>query len=203
MQSPQWADVSRETMEQLTRYAELLVKWNQKINLVAPGTIDELWTRHIWDSYQLATAIPEAIERMADIGSGGGLPGLILAIARPELSVTLIERDQRKCAFLTQAALSLGLRQVRVINKDIAQIAETFDLVTARALAALDELFRLALPLLGKDAFCLFPKGANFATEIEEAKKGWDFTHAILPSKTHDSACIISVSKLKPRLSGM
>jgi len=191
-------NVSRETMEKLEQYAQLLTKWNRTINLVAPSTIDELWARHIWDSYQLLDLIPEEAD-LADIGSGGGLPGLILAIARPAMPITLIERDQRKCAFLTQAALTLDLRAASVRNDDIKDIKSTHSVVTARALASLDVLCELSYPLLLNDAICLFPKGENFATEVEEAKKRWDFTHATIPSKTHGAACIISLSKLKPR----
>jgi len=196
---PDWANVSRETLTQLEAYAALLVKWNKTINLVSPSTIADLWERHIWDSYQLVDLIPDdAI--LADIGSGGGLPGLIIAIAKPQTSITLIERDQRKCAFLTQAALSFDLKHVTVTNQDIKNITSRHSLVTGRALASLDVLCELSYPLLLKDAICLFPKGENFASEIEEANKTWDFTHTIIPSKTHDSACIISVSKLKPRV---
>jgi 16S rRNA (guanine527-N7)-methyltransferase len=193
-------DVSRETMDRLEAYAELLKKWNKTINLVSPATLNELWDRHIWDSWQLLELIPDGVGDLADIGSGAGLPGLIIAIGRPEIAVTLIERDQRKCAFLTQAALSLGLRNATVVNSDIKNLESQYSLVTARALAGLDVLCELAYPILLKDAFCLFPKGENFASEIEAAKKTWDFTHTIIPSKTHDSACIISVSKLKPRV---
>lgn len=196
--TPEWANVSRETFSTLDAYGQLLTKWNQKINLVSPSTITDLWTRHIWDSYQLVEHIPDGAD-IADIGSGGGLPGLIIAIAKPNTHITLIERDERKCAFLTQAALSLGLRNVTVRNEDIKNIKSTHSVVMGRALASLDALCELSYPLLLKDAICLFPKGENFASEIEEAKNRWDFTHTLIPSKTHDSACIISLSKLKPR----
>lgn len=195
---PAWANVSRETLGQLEAYTQLLTKWNKTINLVAPSTLDELWTRHIWDSYQLLELIPEGAD-IADIGSGGGLPGLVTAIARPDCPITLIERDQRKAAFLKQVVMSLGLSHASVVNDDIKNIQSRHSLVMARALAALDALCELSYPLLLKDGICLFPKGENFATEIEEAQKTWDFTHAIQASKTHDSACIISITKLKPR----
>lgn len=197
MQPPSWASVSRETWSQLAAYAELLGKWNRKINLVSPQTIDALWSRHIWDSYQLLDLIPPNTPALADIGSGGGLPGLILAIGRPRMAVTLIERDQRKCAFLTHAALSLGLRHVTVANKDIREMTQPYPVITARALASLDVLCELVAPLLLKDTICLFPKGESFAKEVEEAKTRWAFTHTVTPSKTHDAACIVSVSELK------
>ncbi len=193
-------NVSRETFSKLEQYAELLTKWNKKINLVSPKTLGELWDRHILDSYQLVEIIPPETPTMADLGSGGGLPGLVIAIARPTMEITLVERDERKCAFLTQAAITLGLPKVRVSNQSIETIQTRYHLVSARALASLDELLALAAPILWEDAFCLFPKGENFAIEIEEAKKRWDFTYQAIPSKTHDSAYIISISKLKPRI---
>ena len=193
-------NVSRETFSRLGAYGDLLIKWNKTINLVSPKTLDELWERHLLDSLQLVDLIPDTIRELADIGSGGGLPGLVIAIARPEMQVTLIERDSRKCAFLTQAAIILGLSNVKVLNQPIENIKSRHHLVTARALAALDELLALAAPILWEDAICLFPKGENFASEIEDAQKKWDFTYTAIPSKTHDSAYIISISKLKSRL---
>lgn len=194
---PAWAHVSRETLGQLQQYADLLAKWNRTINLVAPSTIEQLWQRHIWDSYQIIDSIPPQAS-VRDLGSGGGLPGLVIAVARPDCPITLIERDQRKAAFLKHVALALNLRHVIVENSDIGAVAGGAQVITARALAALEVLCELAYPMLLKDAICLFPKGENFATEIETAKKKWDFTHTRIASKTHDSACIISISKLKP-----
>lgn len=198
---PSWANVSRETLTKLQAYAQLLTKWNKTINLISPATLGELWERHIWDSYQLVELIPPNAS-LADIGSGGGLPGLVLAIARPDCRITLIERDQRKSAFLTQAAISLELANISVKNEDINAISSRHEVVTARALAPLDVLCELSHPLLLKDAICLFPKGENFASELNDAKKNWDFTHTVIPSKTHDAASIISLSKLKPRSEG-
>lgn len=199
MVAPDWANVSRETLGQLTEYAALLQKWNPKINLVSPATLDELWDRHIWDSYQLAAMVPDHVARLADIGSGAGLPGIILAIAKPALPIALIERDTRKAAFLRQAVLELQLSNVAVLNQDINAVEQQFDIITARALASLDLLCELSLPILGKDGICLFPKGENFAIEIEEAKKRWEFTHHLNASKTSTKACIVSLTELKPR----
>ena len=201
MHSPDWANVSRETQDRLTAYVALLLKWNKAINLIGPATEEDIWQRHIWDSYQLISLLPPG--PLADIGSGAGLPGLVIAIAEPERPVTLIERDQRKCAFLTQAALSLGLSHVTVVNRDIREIGDRFAVVTARALASLDALCELSHPLLLKDGICFFPKGRDFAREVEEATTRWAFESTQVPSKTHDSACIISISKLNPRREGV
>lgn len=197
MTPPNWANVSRETMPRIEAYVSLLLKWNQKINLIGPATEADIWARHIWDSYQVIAHLPPG--DLADIGSGAGLPGLIIAIAQPERKVTLIERDERKCAFLTQAALTLGLANVTVLNRDIRDVDGRFAVVTARALASLDALCELSLPLLLKDGICLFPKGRDFAREIEEATTRWAFQHTLIPSKTQDSASMISISELTPR----
>ncbi len=194
--------VSRETLHQLEAYAALLCKWNQRINLIGRTTESELWDRHIWDSYQLLELLPATVSTLADFGSGGGLPGLVLAIARPGLVVTLVERDQRKAAFLTQTVMTLALPNVSVRATPIETIDQRYDVITARALASLTELCSLSYPRLLATGFCLFPKGANFATELAEAKTMWDFAHHEIPSKTHDVAQIISLSQLTPRQAG-
>jgi 16S rRNA (guanine527-N7)-methyltransferase len=192
---PSWANVSRETFLKLEQYAALLEKWNGKINLVSRETIPDLWHRHIWDCVQLADLIPPATTRMIDLGSGAGLPGIILAIVAP-IDVTLVERDQRKCAFLLEAKRELDLKNTTICNDDAARISQTYPLVTARALASLDLLCQLAHPLMEAGAICLFPKGENFAMEVAEAEKNWSFAYQTIPSKTNNHASIISLSTL-------
>ena len=189
-------NVSRETIQKLEAYAEILKKWNEKINLVSRETISDLWNRHILDCLQLAELVPPTATTMIDLGSGAGLPGLILAIALP-MHVTLVERDQRKCAFLLEASRTLGLTNVTVRNTGIKTIARTYPLVTARALASLTELCGLAHSLLGKTSICLFPKGENFANEIAEAKNEWSFAYQAIPSKTNGRSVILSLSQLE------
>lgn len=197
--SPDWVgDVPRETMDKLASYAALLLKWNATINLVGKTTEADLWTRHIWDSYQLVPMVPRGTSTLVDLGCGAGLPGVVLAIACPTLSVTLVERDQRKCTFLREAVRALTLTNVRVLAQDAKTLDQPFDLITSRALASLDVLFEFAAPIMGKDSICLFPKGENFATEIEDARKHWTFKEQVIPSKTNDNAGIVSVSELKP-----
>ena len=196
---PAWANVSRETFSKLEQYAALLEKWNGKINLVSRETIADLWTRHIWDCFQLADLIPSTTTRMIDLGSGAGLPGIILAILLP-IDVTLVERDQRKCAFLLEAKRELNLQNVTVRNEDAARLQQIYPLVTARALASINVLCAFAHPLMEEDAICLFPKGENFATEVAEAEKTWSFEYETIPSKTNKKSSIISLSKLKTRL---
>ncbi len=192
-------NVSRETFLHLEQYAALLLKWNQKINLIGKTTENELWARHIEDSLQLLPLIPSSTKTLADFGSGAGLPGIIIAIARPDISVTLVEQDQRKSAFLIEAARALNLSNVTVMACDIHNVDVGFDIVCARALAPLSELCALAYPRLGKNAICLFPKGENFATELAEAGDKWQFKHHEIPSKTNEKSCIVSLSELSPK----
>lgn len=198
-QTPQWVgNVPRETIAKLTDYAALLLKWNATINLVGKTTEADLWSRHIWDSYQLVPIVPRGTISLVDLGCGAGLPGIILAIARSEIAVTLVERDQRKCTFLREAVRALGLTNVKILACDAKDITETFDVVTSRALAALDALFEFSHPMLGKDSICLFPKGENFARELADARKHWSFREQVIHSKTNGKAGIISVSELNP-----
>lgn len=196
--APEWAgDVPRETMDKLTAYAALLLKWNAAINLVGKTTESDLWRRHIWDSYQLVPFVPRETKTIADLGAGAGLPGIILAIAYPAATVSVVERDARKCSFMREAARSLCLDNLLILQQDAKNLTETYDLVTSRALAALDLLFELAAPIMGKGSICLFPKGENFAKEVADARKNWIFEHQVIHSKTNEKAGIVSVSELK------
>jgi 16S rRNA (guanine527-N7)-methyltransferase len=197
---PSWAqNVSRETFLKLEQYAALLLKWNPKINLIGNATENDIWQRHLADSLQLLPLIPEPTNAVADLGSGAGLPGLVLAMARPEIAVHLIEHDQRKAAFLREVSAQLALTNVVVHATDIAKITARFECITARALTALPQLFALAYPLLMPASFCIFPKGENYAMELIEAEKNWQFKSQLTPSKTHEKSCIISVSELSPK----
>ena len=197
---PPWAqNVSRETFLQLERYVALLLKWNPKLNLLGPATEADIWSRHIADSLQLLSFIPQSIARLADFGSGGGLPGLVIAMCRPEIQIHLVEQDQRKAAFLREASAQLQLKNTVIHAVDITTLHEKFELITARALASLEKLFALAYPLLAPNAFCLFPKGENYVNEISDAMKSWSFNHQLFNSKTNEKSSIISVTELSKR----
>lgn len=187
-------NVSRETQLLLEQYTALLLKWNAKINLI--GDEKNLWDRHIWDSYQLIDLIPAEAKTFIDLGSGAGLPGLIIAIAT-SLEVTLVERDERKAAFLREAVRALGLQRVTVLQKDAKNINGTYDVISARALTSLAELCELSAPLMGTNSICLFPKGETFATEIEAARAGWSFNLRPTQSRTEAKSVIVSISQLK------
>lgn len=164
-------DVSRETLDRLRTYADLLRRWQGTINLVGPKTLDDLWRRHMLDSAQLLPMAPGA-RSWIDLGSGAGFPGLVLAIlGAPE--VHLIESNARKCAFLREAARLSGV-VAKVHNARIEALEPwPTDAVVARALAPLGRLLELAVPFCETDSVCLFPKGLDVENELTEATKYW------------------------------
>jgi 16S rRNA (guanine527-N7)-methyltransferase len=188
-------DVSRETIDQLAALVETLVRWQKTINLVGRTTIPHVWGRHILDSAQLAPLIPAEAKSLADLGSGGGFPGLVLAALRPDLDMTLIEVDARKAAFLGEAARRMGLRKPPriVIGRIEAAPAAKADVVTARALAPLGQLLAWADRHRSDTAICLFHKGKGWQAELTEATKDWDITCQPLSSITDSDAVILRI----------
>lgn len=193
-------DVSRETLEKLQHFADLTAKWTRKINLVAPNTVPELWSRHIVDSAQLVPLAPRGWKDWVDIGSGGGFPGIVIAVfAENDQSVTLVESDVRKSTFLRTAIRELSLPAV-VWNERVESInTRGFDIISARALAPLDTLLGHAASLLAPNGTALFPKGQSFASELASARQNWDFEDEALPSITHPDARIIRLKRISPR----
>ena len=189
-------NVSRETFSPLAAYVALLLKWNSTINLIGPATENDVWTRHIDDSSQLVALVPSNATSLVDLGSGAGLPGMVIAMSRPDMQVTLVEQDQRKAAFLKEAKRMLGLANVTVEAIDIAKLQGKFDIITARALAPLTILLGMAQPLMKEGALCLFPKGANHTNELSEAAEKWQFEYTLKPSATNAVSSIITITKL-------
>lgn len=193
--------VSRETEIRLDRFADLLITWQTRINLIAPSTIPNLWTRHIADSLQLLTLV-EAPMLWVDVGSGGGFPGLIVACAlaeKPGAEIHLVESNQKKAAFLREAARVTGaparVHAVR-IEDFAAQFSGQPDVVSARAVAPLKELFSEAYPLLKTGAKGLFPKGQDVEAELTEASKYWRFEYDLVPSLTSPDSQIVVIRSL-------
>jgi 16S rRNA (guanine527-N7)-methyltransferase len=154
-----------EALERLRLYAELLARWQPRINLVGPETVADLWRRHMLDSAQLRPLLPAGCRRLVDLGSGAGFPGLVLAILGvPE--VHLIERDRRKAVFLRQ--VSRETRTPVAVHESPAEAVEPFaaDAVTARALAPLDRLLPLAARFSADHTVALFPKGRRAEKEL-------------------------------------
>lgn len=183
--------VSRETLLRLQVFADLLVRWQRRINIVAPSTLPQLWRRHILDSAQLLPLLPPGARRLVDLGSGGGFPGLVLAIlGMPE--VHLVEADRRKAAFLREAARVSAAAGVRVHPKRIEELQPfPVDVVTARALAPLPRLLRLAEPFLAAGAIGVFPKGAEVDTELTEALRSWTMIVERVPSLTAEGWILV------------
>lgn len=173
--------VSRETLDRLEVYADLLTRWSARINLVGRDTLPDLWRRHILDSAQLYTFVPGPARNLIDLGSGAGLPGLVLAILGIP-GVELIEADSRKSAFLREAArvtrAEVTIRPCRIQ----AVPPHPGDVVTARACAPLDKLLGLAERFIAPHTLCLFPKGERFEQELTEARKHWTMRASVEPS---------------------
>jgi 16S rRNA (guanine527-N7)-methyltransferase len=188
-------DVSRETIDQLEALISTLVRWQKAINLVGRNTLEDIWSRHILDSAQLAPLIPAEAKSLTDLGSGGGFPGLVLAAIRPDLDMTLIEVDARKAAFLGEAGRRMGLKKApRVIIGRIEEApAAKADVVTARALAPLGQLLAWADGHRLDTAICLFHKGKGWQLELTEAMKDWDITCQPLSSITDRDAVILRI----------
>lgn len=170
------------THERLRRFTALLGRWNPRLNLVAAGDVPVLWERHVEDSLQLAPLIPAGVERAIDLGSGGGFPGLVLAIATG-IRFELIEADRRKASFLRTAILETGAPAVVHACRIEAAGVPPAPLVTARALAPLPRLLGLAAPLLAAGGVCLFLKGARVEEELEAAATAWRMTVERWPSR--------------------
>lgn len=202
MSSPAAPTISRETEAQLRQYQTLLHKWQEKINLVSPTTISDSWNRHFEDSLQILPLVPDAAKTVYDLGSGAGFPGLVLAISRPNLFVTLIESDAKKCAFLQTVSRETGVTTTVKNARIEAASAElpAPDLVTARALASLDLLFKYVQPWAqaNQDMVLLFPKGESWREEIEAAKvAGWSFEVSDFASRTDKRARLLLFKGLR------
>lgn len=190
-------DVSRETEQRLSDYASLIRKWNARINLVAPSTLPDLRQRHIDDCLQLAYLVNPKSGLWADLGSGGGLPGLVLAIAFADLDVTfqLVESDQRKAAFLRTVIRELGLSRAKVTSSRIEEENSLkASYISARALAPLPRLMAYLDRHLAVDGQAWLMKGEQWRAEMQEARKEWNFTAETFPSRTHSGAAIIKIS---------
>lgn len=187
---------SPETTERLALYRDLLLRWNARINLISGDTAAEVDQRHIADCAQLEPLLPKA-GPIADLGSGAGLPGLVLAILQPGREIHLVESDKRKAAFLVEASAQLKPHKVRVHacraeNAKLPPLAA----ITARALAPLGSLLPYATKFLAPGGVALFPKGRTAEKELTEAAQDWHFTLERFPSATSPEATILRLSNI-------
>ena len=188
-------DVSRETMERLERYVGLLLKWQRAINLIGPNTAQDVWRRHILDSGQLMAHLPITSGPVVDIGSGAGLPGMVLGIMGvPE--VHLIDSDYRKCAFLHEASrvteTSVQIHNARVEMARIAPAA----IVMARAVAPLKRLIDLTQSISKQNTVFFFFKGKDFRNELTEVKNNWNMSLDVIPSYSSTEGVILKMRSL-------
>ena len=191
--------VSRETLDRLDRFVAELLSWRQRMNLIAPSTVPILWTRHVADSLQLLALAPQ-VKTWADLGSGAGFPGLVLACAladTPGVTVHLVESNGKKASFLREAARVTGVpavihavRIVDFVNNQTGGI----EVVTARALAPLPELLSATYPLLKNGTVGLFPKGQDVEAELTAATKCWNIQSSLEPSLTDPRARIVRIT---------
>lgn len=201
-------DVPDGQMVKFSRYADLLRDWQRAKNLVSDNTIKTLWQRHISDSYQLLS-LAEDNSHWLDIGSGAGLPGIVVAIAEFDASavklqtgsVSLIEANGRKCAFLKavsrETQIDANIINSRIEEVSLEKLPQTPDYITARALAPLPKLCGLIFRFMGSETVALVHKGQDFASEIEEATKYWGFDVIQHPSRIEDGSVILAISNLK------
>jgi 16S rRNA (guanine527-N7)-methyltransferase len=191
------ASVSRETLDRLKRYAELLADWNTRHNLVSSGSMADLWRRHFWDSAQIADLIPQRANTLVDLGSGAGFPGLVIAALRPELRITLVEATGKKCEFLKVVAAESGPR-VEIRKARIEEMTpEPFDVITARACAPLSQLLSYAQRFWGKGSRALLHKGQNLASELTEVHKSWRIQAEQHSSRSDPSGIILEIRELQ------
>jgi 16S rRNA (guanine527-N7)-methyltransferase len=182
----------------LRRFADLLLRWNTTLNLISGKDAGVVWERHIADSLQLVPLMPAGIERAIDLGSGGGFPGLILAIATG-VRFDLVESDVRKASFLRTAALETGAPvTVHACRIEAAPLAPAA-LITARALAPLPRLLPLAARFLTADGICLLLKGARVDDELAAAERDWSMTVTRVASQTNPDGVVLRLTGLRSK----
>ena len=197
------AGVSRETLEMFNEYLALLKKWNPRINLVAKGEINHLWERHLIDSAQIFQTVDQPVRTWLDLGSGGGFPGIVCAIlahqAGHDCHFELVESDKRKAIFLEQVSRALSL-PVTVLAMRIETLNPSgHDVISARALAALDVLLQWAYPHATQTTQMLFLKGRNAESELTSAARSWHMKAQRIPSQTSSDGVVLKLTEVHPQ----
>jgi 16S rRNA (guanine527-N7)-methyltransferase len=196
-------DVPRETMGRLEGFARLLAEENERQNLVSSGSLEHLWSRHVYDSAQLVRFAPADAREWLDLGSGAGFPGLIVALLHPA-RVTLVEARKLRADFLRRAAEALGVTdKVAIVGARVEAVPpRVFDVISARAFAPLERLLTLASPFSTDSTVWILPKGRNAKSELEAVRSSWQGDFRLEPSLTDAEAGIVvarGVRRLKPK----
>jgi 16S rRNA (guanine527-N7)-methyltransferase len=193
-------NVSRETFHHLEQYVALIEKWTVKINLISKSSVADIWTRHILDSVEVYRAGPSKFNQWLDLGSGGGLPGIVVAIMAAENSeqqnVCLVESDSRKAAFLRAAIRETGVSGTVICERIEALPPQKADVVSARALADLGTLIEYADRHLAKGGIALFSKGMSWEKELAAARNEWSFSYEALKSETEEGSVILRIGDI-------
>jgi 16S rRNA (guanine527-N7)-methyltransferase len=198
---PDWTSgFSAETVQRLERHLSMLVKWNAAINMVAPASLAQAWTRHFQDSIQIFDLRGEGCRHWVDLGSGAGFPGLVVASLAaeraPDMRMTLVESDRRKAEFLRSVSRETGLA-VTVLDSRVEAVPPLqADVVSARALAPLPELCAYAARHLAPAGRGIFLKGARAEDELRAAKTRWRFNSRVVPSITEAAASVLVITDL-------
>ena len=190
-------DVSRETFARLEQFAELIIEENGRQNLLGSTTVPDLWNRHILDGAQLL-GVAGGEGAWCDIGSGPGLPGLVIAIIGGT-PMTLIEPRRLRAEFLHQVIEKLGIQHVTVEQRKAQRVNGCFDFITARAVARLNRLFGLAAHLTHDGTRWVLPKGESVKSELDEARATWQGSFRLVPSQTHERAAIVIAEHVRRR----
>ena len=193
-------DVSRETLDALKYFEDLVVLWNPAINLISNSSVSDLWSRHIVDSAQLFLFTLPDEGLWLDVGSGGGFPGIVVSIVAkelaPSLRVVLVESDNRKCVFLRTVIRELGLC-VKVINDRIENVKlDDVVYLSARALRNLNSLLFIVENNVSRETVCVFPKGRSYKKELVESQKNWKFDLNLIDSNTSEDSKVIVLKGL-------
>lgn len=192
-------DVSRETLDRLDRFAALLRAESGQQNLISASTLDSLWDRHLIDSAQLVRFEPKPGAAWADIGSGAGLPGIVIA-ALVEGPVVLVEPRRLRAEFLQRAVAELGLAdRVSVAACRAESASGQFDVITARAVAAVDKLLRISTHLSTRNSVWVLPKGRSAQSELAEAGLHWHCEAETVPSFTDPESRILLLRNVRAK----
>jgi 16S rRNA (guanine527-N7)-methyltransferase len=191
-------NVSRESFDKLEAYVALLETWQRRINLIGPSTVENIWRRHVLDGAQLMRYLPRHTVHIADLGTGAGIPGLVLAIAGGH-RVDLYESNGKKIAFLNEVVRKTHVNaraiHIRIETLATATAIESADCVVSRALAPLPLLLDYAAPFFAQGAKALFHKGQDVDAELTEATKYWKIKYQRHPSLTDSKAVILEIEE--------